>query len=329
MSGIATGTAIAIAAGVGAAGSIGSAAIGANAAGNAAGAQESAAQQALKTSQGNLAAGISQVGQSEQAALAAQQPYAAAGQSALTNLNQLMAPGGDLYKQWDQTFQAPTAAQAAATPGYQFALQQGLQGINNSAAARGTVMNPGTAKGLAQYAQGLASNTYQQTFNNQLTAYQQAYQQFQQGQSNLYNRLAGIVGTGQTAANQIQAGQMQGAGLMANLYGNQSNQAANILGYQGNAAASGAINQANAWSGGLNNLGNYAMLGANLYGQNQPQGLSTPWNTGNENPTYMGSPPIVAPTSATGALGTYPGQMTNFNQSGYSPTAPTIFNSVP
>jgi hypothetical protein len=54
----------------------------------------------------------------------------------------------------------------AATPGYQFTLAQGLQGVNNSAAARGMLKSGNTLQALTQYASGLADNTYQQAVQN-------------------------------------------------------------------------------------------------------------------------------------------------------------------
>ena len=67
-------------------------------------------------------------------------------------------------------FTAPTAAQAAATPGYQFQLQQGLSALQNNAAAGGYLRSGGSLKNFNDYAQGVASTNYQNTFNNALTA---------------------------------------------------------------------------------------------------------------------------------------------------------------
>lgn len=135
-------------------------------------------------------------------------PFLKAGQGAVTNLSSLLAPGGDLSKSWTGEFTAPTAADAEATPGYQFQLQQGQQALERSAAARGGVLSGGTAKALDQYSQGLASTNYQQTYNNALTQYQQSYNQFQQDQANLFNRNASLAGLGQTTASTLgQAGQ--------------------------------------------------------------------------------------------------------------------------
>ena len=172
--------------------------------------------------------------------------------------------GGALTQQWNQQFHAPTAAEAAQTPGYQFALGQGLQALDRGAAARGNLLTGGTMEAEQQYGQGLASQTYQQTFNNALTQYQQAYNQFQQGQANTYNRLAGLAGTGQVSAGQLGQEGGQAANSVANtiLTGNQQ------IGQQMNNAAaanaSGYVGSANAWNSAIsgigNSLSNYAIM---------------------------------------------------------------------
>lgn len=65
-------------------------------------------------------------------------------------------------------FTAPSLEDAQNSPGYQFALQQGLQGIQRSAAARGTLLTGGTLKALQQYGTGLADQTYGNVFNRAL-----------------------------------------------------------------------------------------------------------------------------------------------------------------
>lgn len=132
-----------------------------------------------------------------------QAPFLKAGQDAIGNLTSLMAPGGDLSKSWTGEFNAPTEEEAQATPGYKFTLQQGRDAITNSSAAQGNLISGGSLTALDKYSQGLASGTYQQSFNNALTQYDQKYNEFQQKQANTYNRLAGIAGLGQTTAGQL------------------------------------------------------------------------------------------------------------------------------
>lgn len=65
-------------------------------------------------------------------------------------------------------FTMPTLEEARNSPGYQFALEQGLKGIQNSAAAKGTLLTGGTLKALQGYGTGLADQTYGNLFNRAL-----------------------------------------------------------------------------------------------------------------------------------------------------------------
>jgi hypothetical protein len=138
-------------------------------------------------------------------------------------------------------------------PGYQFALQQGQQGVSRAAAAGGNLYSTGTLNQLDQNAQGYASGQY----------------------NNYVSQLMGLAGLGASATNQTQAG--------ATTAGN--NISANQLS-AGNANASGILGSASAFGGAVNNvggaLGNYSALTSgtnpNSYvgsnGQNQYSGLT-------------------------------------------------------
>jgi hypothetical protein len=193
------------------------------------------------------------------------QPYQAAGTQALSNLQ---ATAG--------TFHAPTAAEAAATPGYQFQLQQGEQALQSSAAGRGMLQSGSTLKAMDQYSQGLASTNYQNVYNNALSAYN-TNQAGMQNLANLgMNANSQALSAGSTYGGQMTslAGlsantNMQGAGLLANV-AQQGNQYVGNAGLQGattagnftvgagNASAAGTMGQANAWGSTLNSLGNLA-----------------------------------------------------------------------
>ena len=54
------------------------------------------------------------------------------------------------------------------TPGYQFARDEGLQAIQRSAAAKGTLLTGGTLKGLARYGEGIADQLYNETYDRYL-----------------------------------------------------------------------------------------------------------------------------------------------------------------
>lgn len=244
-----------IIAGVGAASSIGSAAIGANAAGNAASVQAAAANHAAdlqyQSGQNALAFQKQEYNQQQQNIA----PWLQAGQSAIGQLSSLMQPGGGLSQQWNQHFQAPTDVTEQNDPGYKFRLSQGLDALNNSAAAKGGLLSGGTAKAINNYAQQDASNEYSNVYNRQLGEYQQNYNQFQQSQANQYNRLAGISGTGQTGAGQLASAGGQAAGNISNIYGNIGAQVGNSYQNAGAATASGYVGGANAYSAGIGGVG--------------------------------------------------------------------------
>jgi len=230
-------------AGIGAAGSLFGGLFGANASQQAAQEYEQGLQQASNFLQGQ-----------EQQGLQNYSPYLSAGSTATNTLSNLLGtPGQGLLTPWTQQFTAPTAAQAAATPGYQFQLQQGLGAMQNSAAGQGSLLTGRTLANLNNYAQGTASTNYQNVFNNALTQYGTAYNTFQQNQQNEYQRLMGLSGQGLTAAG--------GAGqLMTGIGGD----IASLMGQKGAAAAAGTLGAANAYEsilpGMSNALGNYGML---------------------------------------------------------------------
>ncbi|HDR9033741.1 TPA: hypothetical protein QDB07_001198 [Burkholderia vietnamiensis] len=253
---------VAAAIGVSAAAGLAGSAISANAAGDAAQTQADAAN--------NSAALQNAQWQQTQKNL---KPYMDLGQSAINPL--LSAMGYNVKKNTDGTysfgstdpnnplqqrfiyadFQAPTAAQAQATPGYQFTLTQGLKSVQNSAAARGLGTSGAALKGAANYATGLADSTYNDVFNRALSTYnanfgkaQTTFQTNYNSAANNVNRLTNLVGSGQNAA--ATNGSL-GATAAANI--------GNTLTSGANAQASGVVGTANAISSGLNSLGSAGM----------------------------------------------------------------------
>ena len=149
-------------------------------------------------------------------------------------------------------------------PNYQFMLNQGLGATTQQLNVGGGGSN--IARGATKFAEDYAGNAYQNAFNN-----------FQTQQNNIYNRLSGIANIGQTANNQnISAGGLYGNQLsntfgtlaptstglatgtgttVANLAtGGAAAGAAGITG-AAQANAAGTVGSANALSGGLTNLG--------------------------------------------------------------------------
>lgn len=129
-----------------------------------------------------------------------------------------------------QPFTAPTAEQAAQMPGYQFALTQGLQALQNSAAAKGGLLGGATGKALEDYGQAAAAQQYQNVYNQALQGWEaNANTQLGLGNLNLgYTQagnqyalgLGGLQNQAQSIANQYALGQGQ-LGLSAQEIANQ------------------------------------------------------------------------------------------------------------
>lgn len=144
------------------------------------------------------------------------QPYNQAGQQDLSTLQGLL-PG--LTKPF-------TGADLQNYPGYQFTLQQGMNGVNNSNSALGWGDSGPGAKGIANYVTGLAQQTYGQAFNQNLSQNQQI-SSLLMGPTQIGANAAAGIGSGATAA---------GAGIAGTQIG------------AGNAIAGGAVGASNALS---------------------------------------------------------------------------------
>lgn len=148
------------------------------------------------------------------------QPYMDAGAGALNQLSQLNSGN---YSSFNQS------------PDYQFAQQQGLQGLDRSAAARGSLYSGGQQADVLNYSQGLASQQY----------------------NNYYNKIQNLAGMGQGAASAL-------TGVNSN-YANQTASTA-----QSNAANNNALIGL-VGGVGSNLLGNYGDTRASSYGGNANQ----------------------------------------------------------
>jgi len=124
------------------------------------------------------------------------------------------------------------------SPAYQFNLQQGQQALDKGANARGNLYAPQTLQDLSKFSQGLASNEW----NN-------AYNQYQNNIGNIWNRFNSMSQGGQAAANQTGV-----AGA------NAANSQGMSLQNAGNAQAAGIMGANTALQGGLNNYMFYDYL---------------------------------------------------------------------
>jgi hypothetical protein len=167
---------------------------------------------------------------------AQQAPYREAGYGALNQINTMLPQftkeftSADLIKNLD--------------PSYQFMLQQGLGATGQAMNVGGGGSNVDLAR--QRFAQEYAKSGAQQAFTN-----------YQNQQSNIYNRLASLAGIGQTAQSQT------------NTLGTNTANALSQLGIGGaSALGAGQVGAANAMAGAYGNIGNALTLSSLL----TPQG---------------------------------------------------------
>jgi len=181
-----------------------------------------------------------------------QAPFLAAGQTALNAL----IPLATNYQKFGMD-------QFTQDPGYAFRMKEGMNALNNQAAARGGLISGNALKAAQGYGQEMGSQEYQNAFNR--------YQLERQARLGPLQSLAGV---GQTSANTLgQAGQ--------NYATNVGNALTNQAAISGNAGMVGT----NAYGSALSGIGS-------AYGKN-------PINFGN---LYGGNNQIYNPTTNTGGF---------------------------
>lgn len=137
-------------------------------------------------------------------------------------------------------------------PGYDFRLGEGIKALDRSASARGDLFSGQQGKALTRFGQDYGTNEFMN-----------AYGRWRDYGDTLYNRYAGLSGTGQTTATNIASmGQNTGQNV-GNLYLNAGQAVGQ--GYQDAAAAraSGYAGVANAANAGMGNYLTYNYLNKN------------------------------------------------------------------
>ena len=213
---------------------LGGAALGAYGASKQAGAAESASQLQYQSTQD----AARQQREMFDILNAQQAPYRQAGYGALNQINTMLPQftkeftSADLIKNLD--------------PSYQFMLQQGLGATGQAMNVGGGGSNVDLAR--QKFAQEYAKTGAQQAFNN-----------YQSQQSNIYNRLSNLAGIGQAAQTQ------------SNTLGSNTANALSQLGIGGaSALGAGQVGAANAMAGAYGNIGSSATLASLL----SPQGYT-------------------------------------------------------
>jgi hypothetical protein len=173
-----------------------------------------------------------------------------------------------------------------ADPGYAFRFNEGMKGLNATAAARGGLISGNALRAATDYGQASGSQEYGNAYNRYLTNNAQKLQ--------AYNTNTGVQ---QNLASMGQASANNQAGAIG-AFGNSA--AGNIIG-AGNASAAGMVGGANAVTSGLGTYLNYnqnqnminALNNRSSYANLSNQyGAGNVYGGGNMNPVY--TPPSVA-----------------------------------
>ena len=133
-------------------------------------------------------------------------PWSSTGESALNKINNLLGLGefssagsndGKIYVDPAnaKNLQTQALADFQTTPGYQFRMDEGVKGLDRSAASRGLLRSGAQQKAITNFGQGIASEEYGNYFGNLMS-------------------LAGMGGQAVGGANNTSAGLVQGAGNM-------------------------------------------------------------------------------------------------------------------
>lgn len=125
------------------------------------------------------------------------------------------------------------------SPAYQFQREQGMQGTLNADASGAGALSGAAQKDLIGYNQNMAN-----------TAFNNAFNQYQTQQGNVYSRLAGLAQLGQNAAANTGA---QGVNLAGNVMGATT--------AAGSYNAAGQVGAANAYSGAISGAMPWLMAG--------------------------------------------------------------------
>lgn len=202
-----------------------------------------------------------------------QMPWLEAGRDALGDLSNRIQSNAQFDDKWggriEDAYQAgqltggldPNNFQT--DPSYQFRKQQGMDGLQSSAAASGGLLSGAALKGLNEYNSNLASQEYGNAWGRDQAEKQnlmgvlsgnrsQDYQLFSNEDTRQYNQLANMAGVGQQTAGSLGAFGAQNAAT------------------QGDAAINGANAQANGLIGAAGakqqGLGNILSLGSKALG---------------------------------------------------------------
>jgi hypothetical protein len=198
---------------------VGAGLLGQRAASQAAGAQSNAAMMSALIQAQQAQAAREQQQQMFNKSVELQEPFRQGGVGATNRLADLYGTSGNAGAAGYGSYaEMPTMNQLQMDPGYQFRFEQGMRGVNASAAANAGLQSGAALKAATGFGQGMATQEYQNAYNRFMANRQQAAE----AMSGLAGRGAGVaqglgqqaVSTGANIANtMLGAGQALGQGL--------------------------------------------------------------------------------------------------------------------
>lgn len=208
-------------------------------------------------------------------------PYMQTGANAAGQLNYLMGEGGQTnrdgspitnsaggYGSLNKSFDMNDFKNLS--PAYQFQLQQGAQGtLNNNSSGQGA-LSGSALKDLQSYNQNFANTSFNNAFN-----------QYQTQQNNVFSRLSNLATLGSSAGSNSTTGAGQFSG-----------QIGNTLGSIGASQAAGTVGSANAISGGIQGGAN-AFYGQNALNQILNGGSTVKYGPGISSSQYPGNGGVI------------------------------------
>jgi hypothetical protein len=157
-----------------------------------------------------------------------------------------------------------TLADFEADPGYAFRFSEGQKALDKSMAARGLGISGANIKGAVKYGQDMGSQEYGNAFNrfqanraNQSSEYNTAFNRDQIQRNALLNPLQSMMGSGQSATNQVNNASSQFTTNANNAMANYGTNATNAITGGANARASGYVGTANALTNAVGQGINY------------------------------------------------------------------------
>lgn len=186
-------------------------------------------------------------------------------------------------------------SQFFASPDYQFRQQEGLNAVQNSAAAKGGLYSGDTLRNITEFGSNLAAGEYGNYFSRQRQLFaeeegrrandfarNQGVFADQQGlQQDQFNRLSSIAGIGTAATSQAGQAAIASGANAANTLQNTAANVGNSFIAGGNAQANGLAGQSEAITSGLGDLSGLLAL----YAKNRQ-----PASQGNQIPYYLARP---------------------------------------